>query len=377
MTVSGSLSKSGSALSTRRANLDWLRVIGMAVVILVHCARYFDKYGWHVENQYPVPVLTYFVNWAGQWVMPMFMLLGGMASRYALQRRSWQSYLNDRWRRLMIPFIFGVLFLSPPQIYIERITHSQFEGSLWKFLPSYFDGWYGFGGNFAWMGLHLWFLLLLFAFSFLMLPLFWRFRKIQIRLKFPMSSIVLALILLVGSEILVNKFPASIGRRNFGGWSLLTYLLLFVMGYLLAGALNVEHQLRKGWALGLLCGVVASTAGFMIYGFWYEDFGIGSSMLRGLAMWGWLVGLIGASNRWLDRPNRLLKDLAPAVLPAYILHQPIIVLLGFLMLDWSAPVLIKYLGLTSISIALTMLLYEFIIRRTRIFRTLFGMNSPA
>ena len=213
--------------------------------------------------------------------------------------------------------------------------------------------------------------------SFLMLPLFWRFREIQIRLKFPMSSIVLALILLVGSEILVNIFPASIGRRNFGGWSLLTYLLLFVMGYLLAGALNVEHQLKRGWALGLLCGVVASTAGFMIYGLWYEDFGIGSSMLRGLAMWGWLVGLLGASNRWLDRPNRLLKDLAPAVLPAYILHQPIIVLLGFLMLDWSSPVLIKYLGLTSISFALTMLLYEFIIRRTRIFRTLFGMNSPA
>jgi len=29
-------------------------------------------------------------------------------------------------------------------------------GGFLAFLPHYFEGWYGFGGNFAWMGLHLW-----------------------------------------------------------------------------------------------------------------------------------------------------------------------------------------------------------------------------
>ncbi|MCL4517408.1 MAG: hypothetical protein M1379_17815 [Firmicutes bacterium] len=74
--------------------------------------------------------------------------------------------------RLAVPWALVVFILSPHQVYIERLTHRQFSGSFAGFLPHYFDGWYGIApnGNFAWMGLHLWYLLFLFLFSTVTLP---------------------------------------------------------------------------------------------------------------------------------------------------------------------------------------------------------------
>jgi len=53
----------------------------------------------------------------------------------------------------------------------------QFAGSFVQFLPYYFKGFYGYGGNFAWTGFHPWYLLILFLYSIWMLPLFWRASK--------------------------------------------------------------------------------------------------------------------------------------------------------------------------------------------------------
>jgi hypothetical protein len=57
------------------------------------------------------------------------------------------------------------------------VSHSQFAGSFIEFYPHYFDGFYAFGGNFAWMGLHSWYLEMLFIFSLITLPLFLYLRK--------------------------------------------------------------------------------------------------------------------------------------------------------------------------------------------------------
>jgi peptidoglycan/LPS O-acetylase OafA/YrhL len=358
----------------RRYDLDWLRVFGMGVVILVHCARYFDKYGWHVENQTSVPFLTYFVNWAGQWVMPMFMLLAGMGSWYSLRSRDWKAYLMERWLRLVPPFIFGVLVLSPPQIFVERLTHGQFVGSFWSFLPSYFEGWYGFGGNFAWMGLHLWFLMLLFVFAVLALPFLWRSR---VKGHWPYDvwvAVVLALLLLTGSEFIVNQYPASLGRRNFGGWSPVTYLVIYFLGYGLAANPEMERMTRRIWGLGFLVGLLGSAIGFFQFGLWYEQYSVGSSIVRAFAVWGWLIGIIGFASCRLDRNKTILETLSPAVLPIYILHQPIIVGVGLLMLDSELDWWQEYTILLAASSILLIGAYR-IIKRIPSIAPLFGITA--
>ena len=154
----------------RRYDIDWLRVLAMFSVFLFHCARYFDNEGWHVKNPQLSFGFSVFVGILVQWIMPIFFVLSGSSSWFALNFRNAGRYLGERFKRLFIPLIFGIFILIPPQVYIERFTNYQFNGSFFQFYPHYFDGWYGFSGNFAWMGLHLWFLLILFLFSLLTLP---------------------------------------------------------------------------------------------------------------------------------------------------------------------------------------------------------------
>ena len=61
-----------------------------------------------------------------------------------------------------MPLVVNIFSLCILQVYLERITHHEFTGSIFDFLPHYFEGIYGFGGNFAVVGMHLWYLAVLF-----------------------------------------------------------------------------------------------------------------------------------------------------------------------------------------------------------------------
>lgn len=114
-----------------------------------------------------------FIGFLVQWIMPLFFILSAFSTYYALKARGPGTFIKERLKRLGIPFLLGTfVFLIPVQVYIERFTNGQFSGSFLQFYPHYFEGWYGFGGNFAWMGLHLWYLQVLLIFSLLVLPLF-------------------------------------------------------------------------------------------------------------------------------------------------------------------------------------------------------------
>jgi glucans biosynthesis protein C len=164
--------------SERRYDIDYLRVFAILAVFVFHISRYFDSEGWHVKNMVtgePFDTIIFILH---KWIMPIFFVLAGAGAWYSLQSRSPARYMKERVYRLLIPLVFGIFTIIPHQVYIERITNGQYQGmSLLEFYPHYFDGFYAFGGNFAWMGLHLWFLLVLFIFTIFTLPLFLIFRK--------------------------------------------------------------------------------------------------------------------------------------------------------------------------------------------------------
>lgn len=65
---------------------------------------------------------------------------------------------------------------------------------------------------------------------------------------------------------------------------------------------------------------------------------------------------------------------ADAVLPIYILHQTVIVLLAFHVVRWQIPAVVKYLIITLVSLIAIFAIYDVAVRRTRITRFLFGMK---
>jgi hypothetical protein len=75
-----------------------------------------------------------------------------------------------------------------------------------------------------------------------------------------------------------------------------------------------------------------------------------------------------------DRPGRMLAYCSEAVLPFYILHQTVILCVGWYVIPWDIGMLPKYLIIAAASFALIMCLYEVLVRRFGVARFLFGMR---
>ena len=66
-----------------------------------------------------------------------------------------------------------------------------------------------------------------------------------------------------------------------------------------------------------------------------------------------------------------------AVLPFYLLHEPVIVAFAWVIVRWHAPIGVEYPVLVAASFIATLVIYELAVRRYRITRLLFGMKPPS
>ncbi len=367
----------------RRNDIDWVRVLGMLMVFFFHCARFFNDEGWHAKSGEISYGMTIFVNAVSQWIMPLFFVLSGISSYYALSYISGKKYLGARVKRLVVPLVVGALTHVSLQVYIERFTSGEFTGSFFAFYPHYFDGFYVFGGNFAWMGLHLWYLEMLFIFSALTLPLFLWMQKDSVRGSIDRAAdfltkpgaIFLIAVPLGAVMLLGNLDPEGVGNQSWGGWAMFSHLTFFLSGYLIASSPGFRPAIERQRFTSLVLGVIATVIGYILYEV------VGSpprgyllTFVLALNSWSWLFVILGFGSRHLTFNNRVLKYTGEAVLPFYILHQSVIIVIGYFIIDWTAPVMLQYLFLAFASFATIMVIYELLGRRFNVLRFLFGMK---
>ena len=122
-------------------------------------------------------------------------------------------------------------------------------------------------------------------------------------------------------------------------------------------------------------GALATVAGFILLE-WagYSPRSHLLSFLRAFNSWFWLFAILGFASRRLDFNNHVLKYAGEAVLPFYILHQSVIIVIGYFIIDWTAAVALQYLFLTISSFITIMALYELFVRRFNALRFLFGLK---
>jgi hypothetical protein len=78
--------------------------------------------------------------------------------------------------------------------------------------------------------------------------------------------------------------------------------------------------------------------------------------------------------KYLSRPTPLLGYANEAVLPFYIIHQPMLLAIGFFVVEWSLPDPAKWLVIALAALSTVLVIYEFAIRRMNPVRLLFGMK---
>ncbi len=380
------LPEQAPAAGARRYDLDWLRVLAILAVFVFHSSRFFDIDDWHVKNTTTYLGVQVWTTFLSQWLMPLIFVISGASAFYALGTRGAWRFAKDRALRLLVPLLAGIFTHVLVQVYLERVSHGQFHGSLFAFIPRYFDCMYAFGGNFAWMGLHLWYLEILFVFSLLLLPLFsWLKRGTGQRVAEALASffarpLALYLLALPIALLLTLLDPRSLlGNRGFGGWSLVIYILFFSYGFVLLTSSAVQLALARQRWLSLTLGVVLFLT---LAGLWvaWGDPAFASPryvvifMLLGASAWCWVLVILGFGARHLTMDSRMLRYANEAVLPFYVLHQSVLIALGYFVVRWPLPALAKWLIIAPVSFVVIVALYELAVRRISVLRFLFGMK---
>jgi len=379
---------SGNA-PVRQVYLDWLRVLAILTIFLFHSTRFFDLGDWHVKNAHTYFAVQLWTDFLASWGMPFIFVISGASSFFALGKRSAAEFAKERVLRLAIPLVVGIFTHCAVQVYLDRITHGVFRGSLWSFLPHYFDGLWGYGGNFAWQGMHLWYLEVLFVFSVLLLPLMiWSKRSIGAQwlarttalLSVPGLAYALALPVMV---CVATVDPSSfLGSRTWAGWSLAAHALFFLGGFVLVSDDNLQERIQQGrWVSMLLGAMTASALIMMIRRHSGFDFGTARDPLFfavvGLNAWCWILTIWGFGRKHLNAATPLLLYANEAVLPFYILHQTVLLVVGYFVVQWEIPDPLKWAIISSASLAIILLVYDRLIRRSNVLRILFGMRPLA
>ena len=165
---------------------------------------------------------------------------------------------------------------------------------------------------------------------------------------------------------------------ELAGQNFVYYLFLFLFGFFaVCDPLFVDSARRYRWP-ALVAGLALAV--FWVLGADIRDPLPDPSWQRALltllgfaAVWLTIVGMMGFGKRYLDKTSSALTYLAEASYPLYILHQTVIVVLAFYIVQLALPIAVQAFLLFVLAVAGAFALYE-IVRRVTPLRFLFGMR---
>ena len=388
--------------SSRIHHLDWLRVFAILSVFAGHIALVYSFGDWIIKSDETLVSVTLIDSIGHQIVMPLLFFISGAAAYTSLQQRSGETFIQERFSRLLIPYILFALLIAPLQAYYGAVHQGEYRGHLSGYLPEFFklerierlD--LGFTLLF---GSHLWFLVFLFVFALLALPIFRLLDKRQFTLfQRPGSTLIPALPIAIGQILLRLPFPDYLGWADFVFW-----FGFYVFGYIMFSDQRRIDAVYRDGKVALVVGIISIVAvGFI--GLWsfvgtvnmvsletatsYFTEPIRSSLrstlmyilvmtLLSLNAWAMITFCLYISRRFFNYTNQRLERLNEIALPVYILHHPIIIIVGFYIVQLFINPLLEMLVLAASAVALTFGIILFFIAPYSIPRRLFGMRQQS
>jgi glucan biosynthesis protein C len=389
-TVADSPENNSTKKSARLYYLDWLRVLAILGVFLFHAVHPFDIFPWEIKNAEQSVLATLFIVFLGPWGMPLFFFMSGAASWFALLQRTGRQFVRERVMRLLIPFLIGCLLLSPLQLYFQwnhQLQSGEFSGTLLEFFqyrkisigPQVF----------GWAGYHLWFLGFLFAFSLIALPLFQWLKKDKGhpfvewlgQLGEKRGGILVFILPLILIQLLLRPyFPQEHDWADF-----IFTLFFFIFGYIFFADERFARAIRRDWWLMLILGIL-STLFFFVAGYaglaveWMEAPGTSTPgfyllwSMWAINSWCWTMFMLYIGMRYLDFTNKWLEYGQETIVPFYLFHQPVIIVIAFFVVQWDTGITLKLLVVVLGSLLVSLALVELLVKRVNLLRRLFGMK---
>jgi acyltransferase-like protein len=370
--------------------LDWLKILVVLGVFYIHVAWVFDTlYSWQIENNSRAYAL---VEFGTAWGMALMFLLAGASAWFSFGSRTSRRFIAERFTRLVIPFIVAIILIAPAQAYFMDLSLSLYHGS---FLQYYLDTFSHIRlsldiQSLAAFGFHLWFLIFLFLFSLIALPLFFYLRRE------PGQRFIswLAVLCERRGGIFVLIFPLALiqmGLRasfpGYQGWTdFLSWFVFLVYGYILLADQRFEQAIRKQGMMALFVGMASfltilatmyipglsnsweSTPSYSVN---YEL----EQLLFSITAWSWMIFVLYLGMRFLNFGNKFIQYANEAVLPFYVLHVLMIVVFTFLFTGWGVNMVARFLIVSTLALVTTLVGFDLLIRRVGVARRLFGLKA--
>lgn len=349
----------------RRHDIDWLRVCALFLLIVYHNSIAFQEWGiWigFVQSPDSMPEIWPAMELMNIWRIPILFLIGGIGVWFAMQRRTWKELVRERSLRLLVPLAAGFVFVCP----LTNIAAQLYYWREVRYEPN--------------VG-HLWFLVNLFAYAILMLPLlYWikaRPQCLWLRFcralaKFPPALLLFAApVMLEAWWVDPERFPVFV--FNTHGYAI--GAVCFFLGFTFAAigdrfwkSAETMHFPALVFALGLYVLRVLMREEDL----WQPE--QTANWLIGFESMCWILGWLGMASRYLRAPSLRLNYLNQAVFPVYILHLPVQNAVANFILPTVFPPSVKLALVLIFTLVICFAIYELILRRVAFLRPLFGMK---
>ncbi|WP_406683727.1 acyltransferase family protein [Seonamhaeicola sp. MEBiC1930] len=343
----------------RRYDIDWLRVIAIGLLLIYHIAIIFQPWALFIgfiKSDDALEGLWKPMTMLNVWRIPLLFFVSGMGLYFAMKKRNWKQLFLERGKRILLPFVFGFLAITP----LHFLIFQQY----YKMPLSYFPH----------MG-HLWFLGNIFVYVLLLSPLFFylkknekgRFKKIISKvMSYAFGPLTISVFFMLEVGLLkpqLFELYAQTWHGFFIGF------LAFFFGYFFVYSGKVFWQTVSKWKwLYISIAAVLFTLRFTGYQ------SISNMYITTIESNAWILGLFGIGYSHFNKPSDTLSYLSAAVYPVYIIHMFVLYAAALLILPLDLHPMIAFIGITVFTFVVCFLIYEFILKRINILRPLFGLK---
>ncbi len=334
---------------TRHYGMDWLRIGAFALLILYHIGMVFVPWNFHVKSLHVEDWATLPMLATNAWRLTLLFVVSGYASRALLRRSTGVgAFFGNRCFRLLVPLLFGIAVIVPPQCWVELVTKHGYAGSYLTFWTRDYFRFGTLGGIALPTWNHLWFVVYLWVYT-AALTLGIAIVRVPI-LQAAFDRVFggwLVLVLPVAWLVFVHGWwfqMAAETQALVGDWvAHVTYFPAFLFGFGLAGSEAAMAAIARWWKVAgtaailgyaVILGVELHWPGDIQAPRWvYTPYGIAHA----IEQWGAIVALIGIAERHWNRDHPWRPMLTEAVFPFYLIHQTIIVLVMYALLPAGLP----------------------------------------
>ena len=375
------MTSASPAVRERRNDIDWLRIGATYLLFLFHVGKIFDVGPfYHIKNAELVPGLRLPDRLHPPVADAPLLPAGGLVA-LRLARGAREAHLSGRAHPAhpgalcgrMPPLRAVPALRRGPERDLRHARGRRGPGRLpganfLEFLPHFFTL-----EAFSWA--HLWFLIYLYVFTRLYLPLFQRLIERHGEPREWSAAWVYAPILPLAliQVTMRGRWP---GMQNlYDDWAnFLFYSLFFIAGFLFARYPELERAAHREWRRASLLGLAACLAMELPWQAVLDRPELAVRALSGAAAWACVLGLLGFARQHLTADRAALRYLRESSLPIYILHSPAIVLVGYWVIPLDASIPEKFALILAGSVTLAMLAYHLAVSRFRPLRVVFGMR---